>query len=518
MVMIISITSIVAGILLATQAYWIGIPALLVALILAIGFAFMTAGAGGKSDDSWTHLSGEQMDLTHRQPSGEQNSILNEAMERIHNAVKDTSNNAQTLVIASQLLGKNAESLSDIGARLSTECSSQATATEEMSATIKSVASASDQIAQHTTNTSASVEEMSAAVAEIARTCAQQKQFASEVKTKMSDTEKIVEGLAQAGQEIGQVVDLISKIADQTNLLALNATIEAASAGEAGRGFSVVANEVKELARQSASATNGIRSKIELIQKSCSNTQDAITDVARQIDNLDQSTATVATAVEEQSATTKEIARATSGISTSVKELSRSVQESSLAASSLANSVQTLSQNAKEIAGMATLNGTGVKDLNIVTERITEITKAFRVREASFDIAAIKNAHLAWSVKLTGVLSGTLQMASAEVTSPRHCAFGKWFYGPEGQMLSKNPHYSTVEQHHNQVHVYAKEIVALHEQGRTNDAHRLMEKFEVERRGLFHALDALYIATDKSDLDAKNSSQTQVIEIGRPRY
>jgi len=144
----------------------------------------------------------------------------------------------------------------------------------------------------------------------------------------VGDAEKanqMVQGLVKASQKIGDVVALITDIANQTNLLALNATIEAARAGEAGKGFAVVAAEVKNLATQTAKATEEIGTQINGVQGATRSAVEAIESIAKTIGEINGITSTIAAAVEEQSAATKEIARNVEQAATGTQEVSSNI-------------------------------------------------------------------------------------------------------------------------------------------------------------------------------------------------
>ncbi|KAA0589582.1 HAMP domain-containing protein [Azospirillum oryzae] len=191
----------------------------------------------------------------------------------------------------------------------------QATA-QTMSATAEqttrqadAVASASNEATGNVETVAAATEELTASIAEIGRQVAESTRIAGQAVATAEKTDGTVRGLVDAAQRIGEVVQLITDIASQTNLLALNATIEAARAGEAGKGFAVVASEVKNLASQTAKATEEIGSQIAGIQEISRQAAGAIAEIGRVIAEINHISTTIAAAVEEQGAATKEISR-----------------------------------------------------------------------------------------------------------------------------------------------------------------------------------------------------------------
>jgi methyl-accepting chemotaxis protein len=180
---------------------------------------------------------------------------------------------------------------------------------EETSAQADVVSKAAQAVSQNLQTVATGAEEMSASIKEIAKNATEAAKISTSAVKVAEDTTVTVSKLGDSSTEIGQVIKVITSIAQQTNLLALNATIEAARAGEAGKGFAVVANEVKELAKETAKATEDISRKIEAIQTDTKAAVDAIASISGVIHQINDISSTIATAVEEQNATTNDMSR-----------------------------------------------------------------------------------------------------------------------------------------------------------------------------------------------------------------
>lgn len=288
--------------------------------------------------------------LTEDDGLGDLGVAFNEMLDSIQLSIQQMAGTAATVASAGEELTAIGRTMTEDAA----QTSEQATA----------ASASAEQISQNATTVATAVEEMTASIREIAKNAADGARVATQAVATADATNTTVTQLGQSSQEIGKVIKVITSIAQQTNLLALNATIEAARAGDAGKGFAVVASEVKELAKQTAAATEDISQRIEAIQTDTNRAVTAITEITEVINQINDIQSTIASSVEEQTATTNEI--------------SRNVSEAAKGTADIAKSIGIVAQNAKATTSGASNNVQAASELAKIAVDLQKIVSKFK--------------------------------------------------------------------------------------------------------------------------------------------
>lgn len=281
---------------------------------------------------------------------------------------KATNKTADTLTASIQQISQNSHALASSSEELSAVSNQMSANAEETSTQANVVSAAAEQVTKNLQTVATATEEMSASIKEIARNANDAARVATSAVKTAESTNATVAKLGQSSAEIGQVIKVITSIAQQTKLLALNATIEAARAGEAGKGFAVVANEVKELAKETARATEDITQKIEEIQGNTKGAVKAIAEISQIITQINDIANTIAGAVEEQTATTNEIA-------SNVVEAAQGGKQVAENISSVAGAANSTTEGASNTQSAAT-------ELSLMASELQQLVGQFRFDEA----------------------------------------------------------------------------------------------------------------------------------------
>ncbi len=320
-----------------------------------------------------------RLEIANKDEMGELAQWFNRFIDNLQTMIKNIAENAEILNRSSTGLSDLSEKMSDGASEMSSKANAVASASEEMSSNMDTVAAAMEEASTNMGMVATSAEEMTATISEIARNSEKARTITSEAVARASGASVKVDELGHAAQEIGKVTETITEISEQTNLLALNATIEAARAGEAGKGFAVVANEIKELARQTAEATQEIKKQIDDIQNSTSGTVSEIEGILKVIDNVNEIVSTIATAVEEQSLTTKEIAGNVAQASKGIQEVNENVAQSSTVSTEIAKDITEVNQAAEEMSNSSAQINLSTSELSKLAGQLKEMVKKFKV-------------------------------------------------------------------------------------------------------------------------------------------
>jgi methyl-accepting chemotaxis protein len=332
----------------STSSRILSIVLLGVGLLLALGLGMLVAGAivrpltrvrevcDALAAGDLTRSTG----LTSRDEPGRMGQALDAAMGRLRDTVATIDGSASSLAGAS-------EQMSSVSSQI-------ASSAERTTAQAQTVSAAAEQISRSVDTVSAGSAQMGASIREISQNAAQAAQVASEAVGLAAATTSTMSKLGESSAEIGNVIKVITAIAEQTNLLALNATIEAARAGDAGKGFAVVASEVKDLAQETARATEDISRRVEAIQADTDGAVTAIEEISRVIARISDFQTTIASAVEEQTATTTEMNRSVSEAATGTADIAQTITGVAEAVRVTSEGVIQSQQATKELARLST--------------------------------------------------------------------------------------------------------------------------------------------------------------------
>ncbi len=336
-----------------TRATWWVVGALVVGLAVVVGLALHVSGRMVRAlrslRDTAVAMAGG--DLT-RSSGVRRADEVGDTAVALDEALGTLRATMASVVGSADAVAASAEQLSGSAAQISASA-------EQTSAQSGAVSGAADEVSRSVATVAAGAEEMSASIREIAQNANEAARVAAEAVAEAEATNATITKLGVSSKEIGDVVKVITSIAEQTNLLALNATIEAARAGEAGKGFAVVANEVKELAQETARATEDIARRVEAIQADTTGATEAIGRIGEVIGQINDYQLTIASAVEEQTATTNEMSRSVAEAAGGTTEIAATITGVSAAAGTTTQALGQTRVAVDELARMAgDLHGT----------------------------------------------------------------------------------------------------------------------------------------------------------------
>ena len=358
---------------------------LIVSILLLFIFLTRLIKPLEKVVDALKDIAQGEGDLTQRLQVEAHNEIgevadwFNAFVDRVHQLVIQIGENSNVVSEASGHLQQISEKLDKSSDDLSAMTSSAAAATDEMSMSMNSVAAAGEQATYNLEAVAEAADIMKSGLGQVSQECQAARQISDDASSQVQSASVRVVELGGAAKDIGKVVEVITEIAEQTNLLALNATIEAARAGEAGKGFAVVASEIKTLAAQTADATLEITNKITTIQDSTDNTVKDVEKIAAVIEKVTNIVDGIATELEEQSISAFQVAENIAQASEGMGEVSQNIAQSSNTATQISEDISGVSAIASDISNEGSNMNQNAKTLSELALQLHNSVGVFKV-------------------------------------------------------------------------------------------------------------------------------------------
>lgn len=321
----------------------------------------------------------KRLQIVNKDEVGELSKWFNEFIDHLQKMIKSIAVNADSVHKASTDLSELSIFVSEGAEQMSTKANKVSKAADDMNTNMSSVAAAMEEASANTNLVASATEEMTSTIGEIANNSEKARAITDKAVAQAKTASDRVKELGTAAQDIGKVTETITEISEQTNLLSLNATIEAARAGEAGKGFAVVANEIKELARQTAEATQDIKAKVEGIQNSTAGTVTDIETISKVINEVNEIVATIAASIEEQSSTTNEIAQNIVHLSSGIRDVNTNVSQSSEFSGQIATDIAEVNHSASDMSNSSS-------QMNLNTERLKELSVQLKIMVEKFKV------------------------------------------------------------------------------------------------------------------------------------
>jgi methyl-accepting chemotaxis protein len=322
----------------------------------------------------------QRIRITSKDEIGELSHWFNLFIEKLQNMIQDISKSSQSLARSVDVTKGASRDISDNSTQMLDTTRKVTRSTHEMSSQISSISRVVGQSSDNLDIVASATEEMTATINEIAKNAESARSMSRETKGKIETASAKVNQLGMDARQIDGFTASINDISEQTNLLALNATIEAARAGEAGKGFAVVAGEIKELARQTATATQDIKGKIDNIMRSSGDTVAEMAVILTTFGDMNDVVNEIASAIEEQSATTKEIADNTATVATGINDVNTNVAQFDVLTTDVATQMETVNQASAKMSENCTNIDKDTQEMGTQTARLDQLINRFIIK------------------------------------------------------------------------------------------------------------------------------------------
>lgn len=323
-------------------------------------------------------------DLTRRITVGTDDEIgalangFNTFAEKVRGIVAKITEGTRSLASSAEELSCTSQALASSAGQISSQAQTVVSTTEQASVNVKNISTSAEGMSAGVGIIATAIGEMNTSLDDVAQNCQRESEMTGRADEQVRATKHIMQALGEEAREIGNVVQVISKIAGRTSLLALNATIEAALAGEKGKGFAVVANEVKELSRQTAEATDQIRAQIKTMQRHTDGAVGAIETIALIIEEINTVSQTIVIATKELSVTVSDIARTVSESNYAAAEIAKNVGHSAQGLTLVSSSIGGVESGTGDVATGAASVMHSANDLAQLAENLSRLVGQFK--------------------------------------------------------------------------------------------------------------------------------------------
>ncbi|WP_162299723.1 methyl-accepting chemotaxis protein [Marinospirillum perlucidum] len=387
-------------------------------------------------------------------------------------------------------LGSRAEYTFRVTDEASVIIKRQQASTEEVSAAMNEMSATAAEIAGHAAETATATEQADRSSEQGSQVVENSSQGISRLAADVDEAAQVIRKLDEYSEQIGSILDVISGISEQTNLLALNAAIEAARAGEHGRGFAVVADEVRQLAQRSQEATTEIHSMIARLQEGVENSVKVIEQSHRQAEETVEQTQVARRALEE-------ITQAMDRISQMSTQIASAAEEQTAVSEDINRHIITISDGARE-----TVDHTGniVAATSDIGSEISALMKEMRTFKVNIDpkveLSMAKSAHRAWKVRLRSFLDGQSSLSPDQAVDHHQCDLGRWYDTDGLKHFGDYPEMQALKEPHKRMHQLIRQIIEAKHAGRLQEAEQDYEEVEVHSEEIVALLNQLIAKLD----------------------